>query len=183
MAYVLDPICISSEGQIAPTGLQDFALSTYGIVCLAPAVGGGDPEGAWGGARRQFERIRRARQLERAREQQDVSREKRLVEEELDDLDEVITELERELALIRDQQGPILSIDIAALQEAMREKQAFQRMRDEEIRRDNLIYLNAVREQRRAEEMARVIQIARDLRKRLNEELAVAAAIAALLFN
>lgn len=161
MAYVLDPICISTEGQVTPTGLQDFALSTAGIVCRALDDGiGGDPEGAWGGIRRQYER--RLRTLKRTVTEESIA-------DELEELDQVLDEFEDEAEGLRGNQLQDLPVN---------ELVAF--VRDAE-KKETLVFLEAVRSQRRLEELELAIALARKLRDELDEELALVLALTVLL--
>lgn len=161
MAYVLDPICISTEGEVTPTGLQDFALSTAGIVCRALDDGiGGDPEGAWERIRRQYER--RLKTLKRTVTTESITG-------ELAELDVVLEEFDAEADELRGNQLQDLPVD--ELVEFVREAE----------KKETLIFLEAVRSQRRLQELELAIALARKLRDELDEELALVLALTVLL--
>ncbi len=177
----LDPISIATAGYVCGGCPDPIAIGTLGYVCAVErAVRGGDPEGAWGDRYAYFRR--RQRQLRES--ERTVSRETpaELVEE-IDWLDEVITDLEEQLAAIRLEDTTLLKLDLAALEEAQRERELFEQMRVEEITRDNVVYLAAWRAQRKEDELARLIEIGRQIRRQLQDEVAVATALVAILFK
>jgi hypothetical protein len=155
--YVLDPICISTEGQVAPTGLQPFSLSTKGIVCVREDARGGDPEGAWEKGRRQFER----RLADVPRETSDDLRADRAQ----------VTELLADLELERIEAEQLLEVQFDQVD--TRELEA----------RERIIFLGAFRAQRRLEELERQIQYARELRRKLDDEIILMLAVVAMFFT
>lgn len=171
----LDPISIATKGYVCDGCPNPIAIGTWGYVCeVAAAVGGGDPEGAW-------ERIRRRYDAERRRRRPEVvSRETVPVGDELADLEEQIAQLQAELEELRE--SPLTAIDVDELRRAFAERDTFAAMQAEEIRRDNVIYLAAVRRQMREDELAMMVEIARQRRARLSQQLAVATATVAILF-
>ena len=173
----LEPISIATAGYVCGEGPDPIAIAHLGYVCEAEAqVIGGDPDGAWARARAYYERRRRARRAERPPEPVRV-------EEELDDIDEIVAELEAELAALERTDAALLRLELEELQAAYREREIFAAMQAEEIRRDNVIYLQAVRAQMRMERLQMMLEYARQRRARLSDELAVVTATVAILFQ
>ena len=172
----LDPISIATAGYVCGEGPDPIAIGTLGYVCEGEvAVRGGDPEGAWEKARRQFERFRRQRREAHVSHETPVS-----PTEHLDELDRIIEEIEAELAALRESE--LAQLDLAELSAAFAERQRFTELTDEAIDRDTVIYLEAYRRQMREDELAFNLEVARQLRVRLQNNLAVATATVAILF-
>ena len=165
---------------LGTTGYQAFALMSKGYLCDVAVRRGGDPKGAWGNARSYFERQRRQRDLARGRVTRETSDD---LQTEIDVLELALEELALELSNIRVQDTPLLQLDLVALQAARAERDAFAGMQIEEIRRDNVVFLKAFRAQARADELARLLEIGRQIKRQLQDELAVAIAIIAILFK
>lgn len=176
MGYILDPICLSTEGAItSQTTIQDFALSTAGTVCFPVVVGGGDPEGAWERIRRNYERTRRPgqRQVEVAAvedQARNLSLDMAEVNQAIEDMDLRRAELEADEVLLR--------LEVNELARNARQRDVEQ----EQARRENVIFLAAVRAQREHAELLEHLEEARRLRVRLANEVAAMLAVMAIFF-
>jgi hypothetical protein len=165
MGYVLDPICISTEGQVSQTVLQDFALSTVGIVCSPVAEGGGTPEGSWDRRKRVIEARRRQLRKPRTLKPGDDKR----FELEVAEMDAVIVDLESD----RQYQEQLQAVELEDIAKISRDLAA----------RERVVFIEAARAERKLEELAALIEQAKQLREELDIELALILAVFAIFFH
>lgn len=151
MAYVLDPLCISTRGEVTPTGLQPFALTTSGEICMPRAGGGGDPEGAWERVRRRYENRRRH-----------VPHETQF--EQVEELTALAADLDAEISNAQQ----LLELDLEDVDTLILEQ------------RERVIFLEAFRAQRNIDELRQMIELAQEHRRLLNNDIALHLAIAAI---